>query len=121
MSESLISEMIKFGYPKEDAFVFVRAKGRCEYCDAELMHDRIAFDSVQFDHITPKSKGGGNSADNIALACKVCNTAKSTYLPAGDSREERIQDTKRHLGERRAHADGFWKKVSDAFREHGFT
>jgi 5-methylcytosine-specific restriction endonuclease McrA len=121
MNESLISEMVGLGYSVRDAFIFVRAKGCCEYCGAELIHDRIAFDSVQFDHIVPKSKGGSDDPENIAFACKVCNTAKNTYMPTGATREERIQDVRRHLKERRAHANDFWEKVSNAFRKHGYT
>lgn len=121
MNENLIAEMITLGYSEKDALIFVRAKGRCEYCGAELIHDRIAFDSVQFDHIVPKSKGGSDDAENIAFTCKVCNTTKTTFLPAGATRVERIQDAKRHLSERRAHADAFWKKVSNAFQKYGDT
>ena len=31
---------------------------------------------LTIDHIFPRSKGGGNDADNIFLVCKHCNSSK---------------------------------------------
>jgi 5-methylcytosine-specific restriction endonuclease McrA len=33
----------------------------------------------QFEHLIPRSRGGGNTPDNIVSACGWCNRAKRTY------------------------------------------
>lgn len=43
--------------------------GLCAYCAQPLK-------SYHIDRIQPLSKGGGNGADNIALACPSCNSSK---------------------------------------------
>lgn len=48
--------------------------GRCVYCDVSL------DEMFHVDHVTPLSRGGGNGADNIALACPRCNRSKGNRL-----------------------------------------
>lgn len=58
--------------------------GRCVYCqssmvlkfgDAKFMPPNLAT----FDHVVPLSKGGGGaSANNLVLACRRCNSHKSS-------------------------------------------
>ena len=111
MNHELVERMKGIGYSHRDAIVFVRAKGCCEYCDVDLIHDRIAWDAVQFDHIIPKSKGGNDEEQNLALSCKVCNNAKMTFLPDGADRSMRIESAKKHIHSRREHANEFWQTV----------
>lgn len=40
----------------------------CVYCGSG--------DSLQADHLIPKSRGGGDSADNMVLACGACNASR---------------------------------------------
>ncbi|MDD3763386.1 MAG: HNH endonuclease signature motif containing protein [Nevskiales bacterium] len=112
-----LKAMMDLGYSERDAIVFVRANGKCEYCDSDLIQDRIAWDSVQFDHVIPKSKGGDDEEGNLALSCKVCNNAKMTFYPQGSNREERIVSARDHIRERRKNADQFWGKVCNVFCE----
>jgi len=121
VDESLIEKMIDLKYSRRDETVFVRAKGCCEYCDVNLIHNRIAWDSIQFDHIIPKSKGGGEEDENLALSCKVCNNAKMVFIPEGDTRRERIASARNYASKVRENANKFWVSVSDIFREHGYT
>jgi hypothetical protein len=44
---------------------------KCSYCSKEKS-------PLQIEHIVPRAKGGSNRASNLCLACKKCNTAKST-------------------------------------------
>jgi len=115
MSENKIKKMMGLKYSERDAIIFVRANGKCEYCDTDLIGERLAFDTVQFDHIIPKSKGGGDSEENIAFCCQVCNTAKHTHTPEGSNREERIAYTRDYLKNKRSNANEFWLKVKAIF------
>jgi hypothetical protein len=53
-------------------FVWHRDDGRCVRCGAE--------EDLQFDHVIPVSKGGGNAADNIQVLCGRCNRAKGDAI-----------------------------------------
>ena len=53
-------------------FVWERDEGRCVKCGSE--------DELQFDHIIPVAKGGGNSVDNVQLLCGDCNRQKSDSI-----------------------------------------
>lgn len=54
------------------AFVWARDDGRCVRCGAE--------DDLQFDHVIPVAKGGGNAPANVQLLCGACNRAKSDAI-----------------------------------------
>lgn len=89
----------------------------CEYCGAptvELQSARfrslsitenrirrmkkkwnISFSDVlrcerTMDHRLPKSKGGTNNENNLAICCKLCNQTKSNYYSA-ESFEKAVQ------------------------------
>ena len=53
--------------------IFRRDGNRCLYCGSP--HD------LTIDHIIPRSKGGGESWDNLATACQSCNTKKGNRSP----------------------------------------
>lgn len=40
----------------------------CHYCG-----QRITSETLTFDHIIPRSLGGGNFISNLLLACQPCN------------------------------------------------
>jgi 5-methylcytosine-specific restriction endonuclease McrA len=52
--------------------VFARVEYRCQYCG-----DRA--DSI--DHVLPRSRGGRHEWENLAAACRPCNTAKRDRTP----------------------------------------
>ncbi|WP_420635223.1 HNH endonuclease [Candidatus Palauibacter sp.] len=54
------------------AFVWRRDDGTCVRCGAE--------ENLQFDHIIPVAKGGGNAMDNIQILCADCNRQKSDSI-----------------------------------------
>ena len=54
------------------SFVWERDDGRCVNCSA--------VEDLQFDHVIPITKGGGNSIDNIQILCGDCNRQKSDSI-----------------------------------------
>jgi hypothetical protein len=54
--------------------VIDRDNGRCRACG---IGDR---DALQADHITPESKGGKTSLDNLQALCSVCNNRKQNTV-----------------------------------------
>lgn len=52
--------------------VFVRDDFRCQYCGERA-------DSI--DHVVPRSRGGRDAWDNLAAACRPCNTRKRDRTP----------------------------------------
>jgi 5-methylcytosine-specific restriction endonuclease McrA len=56
--------------------VFLRDLFRCQYCGK-----RAAASDLTFDHVTPRSKGGGTNWGNVVTACSACNLRKGSRLP----------------------------------------
>ena len=52
--------------------VYERDGGRCANCGIDK--------DLQYDHIIPVAKGGGNSAENVQLLCGDCNRQKSDHI-----------------------------------------
>ncbi len=52
--------------------VWQKYGGRCAECSADTY--------LEFDHIIPVAKGGGNSDTNVQLLCRNCNLAKSDNI-----------------------------------------
>ena len=48
-----------------------RDGGRCQYCGDK---------GSTIDHVTPRSRGGAHSWDNVVLACLPCNSRKGDRL-----------------------------------------
>jgi hypothetical protein len=61
--------------------VRARAQGRCEYCHAPEWVCAVRF---TFDHILPRVRGGGDTVDNVALACRRCNERRYTFTTGRD-------------------------------------
>jgi 5-methylcytosine-specific restriction endonuclease McrA len=53
--------------------IFKRDRGTCQYCGAR--------DHLTLDHVTPKSRGGKSSWDNLVTACQRCNSQKGDQTP----------------------------------------
>ncbi len=50
-------------------------KNRCAYCRKKLSVRRGTL-----DHLTPKSRGGRSTKENLVVACRTCNIAKGNLL-----------------------------------------
>lgn len=57
--------------------VYVRDKGRCQYCSI-----RVPRHKATFDHVVPRVQKGGTNWENIVLACFDCNHKKGGRTPA---------------------------------------
>lgn len=62
-------------------FVTKRANDCCEYCRTQA---RFSADSLTLDHIHPRSLGGTNEAENLALSCFGCNQHKADRITGLD-------------------------------------
>jgi 5-methylcytosine-specific restriction endonuclease McrA len=58
------------------ASILARDRYRCQYCAVK----GTAFD-LTLDHILPRSRGGRTVAENLCVACKVCNQRKGDRTP----------------------------------------
>lgn len=56
--------------------IYLRDKHTCQYCG-----ERFEEKELTLDHVTPVSKGGGNSWENLVTSCFQCNNKKGDRLP----------------------------------------
>lgn len=54
-----------------------RAKGLCEYYHSP---EKISTARFSIDHILPRSLGGTDDLDNLALACSRCNQRRYNFI-----------------------------------------
>ncbi|NER45650.1 MAG: HNH endonuclease [Symploca sp. SIO1A3] len=62
-------------------FVRQRAKYLCEYCHSP---EQSSSDIFTIDHLLPKSLGGSDKLDNLALACRRCNERRYNFMTGID-------------------------------------
>ena len=105
-AEQAETELIQHhGWTAGTLRVWVRAQGRCEYCDVELLASAsVYFHGAHVDHIVP---GAGEDLENLALSCTACNRMKrrTKFLVAGETLPERkalIERARYHIGKLRA-------------------
>ena len=59
--------------PNKDSIkqlVWQRADCLCEYCHSS---ERLSANRFTVDYLIPRSLGGSDDLDNLALACRRCN------------------------------------------------
>ncbi|WP_413788563.1 HNH endonuclease [Paludibacillus litoralis] len=62
-------------YPAFTRFnLFLRDEFTCQYCGAS--------GDMTFDHVTPRSKGGRTTWENVVASCPACNLAKADRSPS---------------------------------------
>ncbi len=105
--------------------LYARTRGRCEYCDRDLIEDRLGYACGAIDHLLPKSEYPDleRCEDNWVLACSLCNSVKGTYpvLEKGEeiteealreNRDSLIAGARNHIVEkRRVVYDPKWEKA----------
>lgn len=80
MAEAYISSELRM-------LVRQRAAETCEYC---LVAEAYSFFPHEMDHITSLQHGGETVAENLALACILCNKRKGTNLTSIDPQMGRL-------------------------------
>jgi hypothetical protein len=80
MSKAYISAALR-------RLVYDRANHACEYC---LMPELAAFVAHEIDHVIAEKHGGKPEADNLALACSICNKYKGSDLASVDPLSEDV-------------------------------
>jgi len=84
-----------------------RVGHRCEYCQPH--QDESPLAALHVEHIVAKIHGGGDSLDNLALACIDCNLHKGPNLTGIDPQTQRVTE----LFHPRRH------RMEDHFEWHG--
>jgi hypothetical protein len=62
-------------------FVEQRAHERCEYCHYPLL---VSGGTLHVEHIVPRSQGGSDDPENLALSCQRCNGHKADKMEGLD-------------------------------------
>jgi 5-methylcytosine-specific restriction endonuclease McrA len=57
--------------------VYARDHGACQYCG-----QKVTRAEATYDHVVPRSQGGGTNWENIVIACVPCNQFKGGRTPA---------------------------------------
>ncbi|MCE2412804.1 HNH endonuclease [Candidatus Poribacteria bacterium] len=90
---------VKFRKRNFNRMRLVVSDGRkCAYCGLEEV-------PLEIDHIIPKSRGGANRLQNLALSCKECNLGKGNKLPheiEDNDLRERVIRVRRHANSRKS-------------------
>ena len=50
-----------------------QAGDRCGYCQSQQQY---VLGKLEIDHLTPRSRGGADTEENLWLACRLCNNTK---------------------------------------------
>jgi len=64
-----------------------RAKYLCEYCNSS---ERLSASRFTVDHLMPKSLGGSDDINNLALACRRCNERRYNFVAGVDPETQEI-------------------------------
>ncbi|MEQ9233832.1 HNH endonuclease [Coleofasciculus sp. E2-BRE-01] len=64
-----------------------RANYQCEYCHSP---ERLSANRFTVDHIIPKSLGGTDDINNLALACRRCNERRYNFVAGIDPNTQEI-------------------------------
>lgn len=57
--------------------IMIRDGHSCQYCQANLPASKLTL-----DHVTPKSRGGKSTWENLVACCYPCNNRKGSRTPS---------------------------------------
>ncbi len=64
-----------------------RARYLCEYCHSS---ERLSASRFTVDHLVPRSLGGADDLENLALACRRCNERRYNFVAGIDPDTQEI-------------------------------
>jgi hypothetical protein len=64
-----------------------RANYLCEYCHSL---ERLSANRFTIDHIIPRSLGGSDDLENLALACRRCNERRYNFVAGVDPETQEV-------------------------------
>lgn len=116
----------KIGYSNDLASAFVRARGRCEYCGADLLMSRQGYAIAEIDHLLPRSKFAelSDNKQNHVLSCSTCNGVKKDESPLNkdkgevanqmleENRCELILRARKYIADKMEDYDEDWRKAT---------
>lgn len=73
---SAFNSFVKREIPFTRRNIFARDNHQCQYCGR-----RFPKQDLTVDHVVPRSRGGGDTWDNLVLACTTCNLKKGSRTP----------------------------------------
>ena len=79
--------------------LFLRDSFTCQYCSCT--------EDLTFDHVTPRSRGGRTTWENIVTACARCNLSKGGRTPAEASMHPRRHPRRPTMFELQEHGRRF--------------
>lgn len=62
-----------------------RANYLCEYCHSP---ERLSANRFTVDHVIPKSLGGSDNLEDLALACRRCNERRYNFVAGIDPKTQ---------------------------------
>ncbi len=65
------------GVPLNRRNIYHRDANTCQYCGK-----RFPTSELSLDHVIPRSRGGGDTWENLVCACTACNARKADKMPA---------------------------------------
>jgi len=82
----------KYNYFEGLAQALVKAKGKCVFCNEDLLETRLGYSSIVMDHLLPKKlylELEWNFKNHV-LSCSSCNSLKGSYDPL-EKKEDSIK------------------------------
>lgn len=75
--------------------ILLRDRHTCQYCNLVFSPSDLTL-----DHVTPRSRGGGSTWENLVTSCRKCNNHKGDRLPeeAGMALPRRPRPFNLHTG-----------------------
>jgi 5-methylcytosine-specific restriction endonuclease McrA len=71
-------------------FIRRRANYLCEYCHSP---ESICTTEFTVDHVIPKSVGGSDKVENLALACRRCNERRYNFVAGYETLLEAVSSS----------------------------
>jgi 5-methylcytosine-specific restriction endonuclease McrA len=91
--------------------ILLRDRNTCQYCAAVLPSSELTL-----DHVTPRSRGGSSTWENLVACCHSCNRRKGNQFP-GEAGMKLMREprpfnlhTSRHIMRLMGRSDDKWRK-----------